>query len=104
MAAGLLAEALDELLLLSGAQATDAAVLGNADLLHGLLGGHLANAGKGDEDLQDLGLLGDLIVAVENLGERELAGLDIFLELGTLGASFLSLLECGSTLLISHLG
>lgn len=88
--AELLAETLDELLLLSRTQAANATVLGDPDLLHGLLGGHLANAGQGNENLNDLGLLGDLVIAVEDLAECELARLDILLELCALARASLA--------------
>ena len=60
--------------LLVFAEAADAAVLGNAGDFHEGLAANLAHAGECHEEALDLGALGNVVVAVEDLGEGERAG------------------------------
>jgi hypothetical protein len=60
-----------ELFALTGTQTTDAALSGNPGAPHDRSGAGLADAGQRADDLGDLRLAGEIIVAAQYIGERE---------------------------------
>ena len=100
----MLVERLDERGDLVLAQALEPAILGDADLGHELLGLDLAPARERLDELGNLDLAHDRVVALrERLLGRDLAGLDLCAELAASLAGLGGLLECFSALLFSHL-
>jgi len=78
---------------LTGTQTTDAALSGDRGALHDRSGAGLANARQRADDLGDLRLSGQVIIAAQDIGEREGACCQAGQQVRPLGARLASLLQ-----------
>src|SRR5262245_46518555 len=85
----LLAELREQLLALLAAQPAHAARRGDVELLHDLLGAHLADTRQRLEHRRDLHLAEGVVLVdlLEHIGQRAVSGLELPLDLGRLFAS-----------------
>ena len=94
---------LEQRLTLLHAEALDAPVVGDADLLHDLAGLDLAHAGQRFEQGDDLELADVGVVGGQRFGERHRSVLQPRLDHSTSSAGLSSLRQCRGTLLRSQL-
>ena len=99
-----LVECLDQLGNLVLAEALQPAVFSDADFSHELLGLRLAPTRERLDELRDLDLADNGVIALgKSLLGRDLSSLDLRAELAALLPRLSRLLQCFSALLVSHL-